>query len=111
MTANVSITTGHRDDALRIPVRALRFRPEQAAGRPADAPPTRAAAAPAVYVVAADGSLRRVEVKPGLRDAQHVELLGGELREGDQVALAVRREASDAGPQRPPSFAGGGRRF
>jgi HlyD family secretion protein len=110
MTANVSITTGHRDQALRVSVRALRFRPEPAPGRPAEGQPARAGGAPAAYVVTPGGDLRRVEVRPGLRDAQHVEVLEGDLHEGDQVALAVRREASDAGPQRPPSFAGG-RRF
>jgi HlyD family secretion protein len=28
MTANVTVTTAKRDDALRVPVRALRFKPE-----------------------------------------------------------------------------------
>src|SRR6202008_2105445 len=31
MTANVTVTTAKRDDALRVPVRALRFKPETTA--------------------------------------------------------------------------------
>jgi HlyD family secretion protein len=33
MTANVTVTTAHQDDVLRLPVRALRFKPETRATR------------------------------------------------------------------------------
>jgi HlyD family secretion protein len=101
MTANVTITTAKRDQALRIPVRALRFRPEEAG----------AAAPGAIYVLGSDGALRRVEVQAGVRDNQHVEVLGGDLHEGDQVVTGLRREAPEpAAAPRPPGF-GGPRRF
>src|SRR5213076_613715 len=70
MTANVSITTAKRDQALRIPVRALRFRPDEAGAAAPDAKPKEESA---VYVLAPDGALRRVEVQAGVRDNQHVE--------------------------------------
>src|SRR5438034_11787315 len=102
MTANVTITTAKRDQALRIPVRALRFRPEGAAPGKDES---------AVYLLGSDGALRRVEVQAGVRDNQHVEVLGGDLHEGDQVVTGLRRETPEATPAaRPPGF-GGPRRF
>jgi len=108
MTANVSITTAKRDQALRIPVRALRFRPDEAG---AAAPGAKPKEENAVYVLAPDGALRRVEVQAGVRDNQHVEVLGGDLHEGDRVVVGLRRESTEAAPAaRPPGF-GGPRRF
>jgi len=102
MTANVTITTAKRDQALRIPVRALRFRPEGAAPGKDES---------AVYLLGSDGALRHVEVQAGVRDNQHVEVLGGDLHEGDQVVTGLRRETPEATPAaRPPGF-GGPRRF
>src|SRR5437899_5176076 len=89
MTANVTITTAKRDQALRIPVRALRFRPEGAAPGKDES---------AVYLLGSDAALRRVEVQAGVRDNQHVEVLGGDLHEGDQVVTGLRRETPEATP-------------
>ena len=44
MTATVAITTAHRDDALRVPLRALRFRPEERGPRTTRRPTPPAAA-------------------------------------------------------------------
>src|SRR5437660_2082991 len=93
MTANVSITTAKRDQALRIPVRALRFRPDEAGAAAPDAKPKEESA---VYVLAPDGALRRVEVEAGVRDNQHGEVLSGDRHEGDQIAVSLRREGPDA---------------
>src|SRR5437667_1289038 len=90
MTANVSITTAKRDGVLRVPVRALRFRPDGAA---ADAG---AKEESAVYVLGADGALRRVAVDAGVRDSQHVEVVRGDLHEGDQIVVGLRREGASA---------------
>src|SRR3989441_6069724 len=56
MTANVSITAAKRDQALRIPVRALRFRPDRGGAGTPDA----RAKESAVYVLAPDGAPRPV---------------------------------------------------
>ena len=95
MTANVSITTAHRDRVLRVPPRALTFRPPNEAVQPGEA----------VHLVGDDGDVRRLPVRTGARDAEHVEVVDGDLREGDRVVVGVRRETTDAGPARPPSFA------
>src|SRR5881296_2489681 len=86
MTANVSITTAKRDQALRIPVRALRFRPD------GSAPDATAKEGSAVYVLASDGTLRHVQVEAGIRDTLHVEVLKGDLHEEDRIVVGLRRE-------------------
>src|SRR5437867_9644831 len=85
MTANVSITTAKRDQALRIPVRALRFRPD------GSAPDATAKEGSAVYVLASDGTLRHVQVEAGIRDTLHVEVLKGDLHEEDRIVVGLRR--------------------
>jgi HlyD family secretion protein len=98
MTATVSISTAHRDDVLRVPLRALRFRPADAAASAAAGVPTNSPVGNAVYVVGASGALQRTEVKTGLRDERHAELLEGDLAPGAAVvvALARKEEASKA---------------
>jgi HlyD family secretion protein len=104
MTANVTITTVHRDRVLRVPVRALRFRPEGGEGGGAG-PKGRGST---VYVTQSDGPPRAITVKTGIRDNQYVEVLEGDLHEGDVIVVGVHREASET-PTQPPKFAG--RRF
>ena len=104
MTANVSITTAKRDEALRIPVRALRFHPD---GAGPGTPNANAKEESAVYVLASDGTLRRVEVEAGIRDNQHAEVLKGDLHEGDPTVIGLRRDSTDGAPApRPPGLGG-----
>src|SRR5207253_11132620 len=105
MTASVSITPAKRDQALRIPGRALRFQPEGDGAAPGPAGAS-AAEESAVYVVAPDGGLRRVAVEAGVRDSQHVEVLNGDLHEGDRIVVGLRREGTEAAPARLPGFHG-----
>jgi len=104
MTANVAIVTARRDGVLRVSTRALRFRPDETAAEKPEA------GRGSVYVLDGD-DLRRVEIETGIQDAQHVEVLKGELHEGDRVVTGVRREVSSTPPPQLPGFAGGGRRF
>src|SRR5881296_2875486 len=104
MTANVSITTAKRDHALRIPVRALRFHPD---GAGPGTPNANAKEESAVYVLASDGTLRRVEVEAGIRDNQHAEVLKGDLHEGDPTVIGLRRDSTTGAPApRPPGLGG-----
>src|SRR5438128_9137276 len=100
MTANVSVTAAKRDEALRIPVRALRFRPDEGAGTPDGR-----AKESAVYVLVPDGALRRVQVETGIRDNQRAEVLKGELQEGDPIVVGLRREGKE--PAATPQLKGG----
>ena len=106
MTATVTITTARRDDALRVPLRALRFRPESddeavpppaavAAGRPAQD-------GAGVYVLDGGGELRRVELRTGLRDERWAEVVEGDLAPGAAVAVAYRRPLETTEPARSP---------
>jgi HlyD family secretion protein len=105
MTANVAITTARRDDVLRVPSRALRFHPD-------GTEPKARRAGSTVYVLGNDGeTLRPVEVKTGIQDAQHAEVVSGELHDGDRVATGVRRDTAAGPPPSLPGFAGGGRRW
>ena len=130
MTATISIRTAEAEDGLRIPVRALRFRPE----RPVRAEPsaTRSPAprtlgaesdlrrekthSPAVYVPLPNGDLKRVKVQIGVQNESYAELVSGELHENDAVIVGYKRPdiGSTISTQRPPSFLGGvapGHRF
>jgi HlyD family secretion protein len=98
MTATVTISTDHRDDVVRIPLRALRFKPEDAeAGGAAGIPPNSPVGS-AVYVAGAGGDLERVEVKTGLRDERRAELLEGDLAPGAAVVVALLRSDEPAKP-------------
>ncbi len=116
MTATVTITTARRDDVLKVPLRALRFRPSRGEGDrrsdTAEESMAKGTRPDSVFVVQPDGRLSRVKVATGVRDDRYAELVSGELKDKDVVAVAYERaETSSAPPQRPPSFAGGGRRF
>lgn len=98
MTANVEITTAHRDDALRVPLRALRFRPDAEAAAPA---PNGAESA---FVLEEGGALRRVEVRTGIRDERFAEVVGGELAAGDAVVVAMERASPSDEPAASSPF-------
>ena len=112
MTATVEITTDRREDVLRLPVRALRFKPdpagepgsgEKAPLAPSEGKRTAAAGPAAVWVLEDSGEAKRVEVRIGLRDDRHAEVLEGGLAPGDAVAISYRRVAPPESPaQRSP---------
>jgi HlyD family secretion protein len=88
MTASVSIVTGEREDAVRVPLRALSFTPPQPPGPGAHAARS---TAPAVWRVGPDGSLERVAIQTGIRDDQYAEVTSGDLQSGDDLAVGLRR--------------------
>jgi HlyD family secretion protein len=84
MTANVSIEIAAREDVLRVPNAAVRFRPTAAmftalgqAPPPANAAGATAAAAPGRVWVYADNQLKPVAVALGISDAQTTEVIEG----------------------------------
>jgi HlyD family secretion protein len=108
MTANVTITTARRDDAVRIRTSALRFRP------PAVADGAGAAAAVhetgrRVFVLDSDGAARAVPVETGIADDRFTEVTRG-VAPGDRVITALRRTAPPAPSAPLPFGAAGGRR-
>jgi HlyD family secretion protein len=102
MTATTRIITAQRDNVIRVPDQALRYMP---AGTPTAAPmPTAAAVAPALTAVAAtrqgqiwilkDGKPIRVALTLGLDDDSFTEILGGDLKPGDQVIVSEQAGGS-----------------
>jgi HlyD family secretion protein len=126
MTANVTVIYAEKDDVLKIPNAALRFKPgpevaaqtsgpssEQSArparpmlgqgqGKPPGAQgPDALAGAKAVWVLG-NPSLKRVPVQTGLSDGTVSELVSSNLHEGDRVV--VGSTGGDI-PKGPPSGA------
>ncbi|MBI3603059.1 MAG: efflux RND transporter periplasmic adaptor subunit [Nitrospirae bacterium] len=97
MTANVSIVTARKDDALRVPNAALRFKPS---GMPIDKKKT------AVWMSDRAGQPQAVPIKAGIADSQFTDILEGEVREGGRVIVGLE-ESEEAGQKTlPPGFGG-----
>ncbi len=124
MTANVTFVHAEKDDVLRVPNAAFRYRPPVVA-READGGQRRRAApsgiggggAPprdqrgpekrSVWVLR-DGQPARVEVEAGISDGSTTEIVSGELKEGDQLILETT--GGEATPRRPGGGMSGGMR-
>ena len=121
MTANVSIVSAHRDDALKIPNSALRFRlpnenPTPVAKRDSSTSggrqATRGERRPerSVYVLAqGESKPTRVTVKTGISDGIATEIVEG-LKEGDWVVTGVTESGGVAPTPATNPFGGGPRR-
>jgi len=90
MTATVSIVTARRDGVLRLPIRALTFAP--GGGRQSRGEDD---GGEAVWRLARGEKLERVAVTTGLRDEELAELVSGDLRDADEVAVALRGSAPE----------------
>jgi len=115
MTANVTVTTAHRDDALRVPTRALRFRPPDPAGDGAVAASTMPPAGARVWLLDGSRTPEPRAVETGIADDQFTEIVAG-LDEGARVITAIKRApvapvegGSPFLPQMPRGKRGSGR--
>jgi HlyD family secretion protein len=119
MTANVRIVTEQRQEALRVPNAALRFRPPgveaerpqrpgpgafPGGGRgPGGSPRAAAAGLPGrVWVVGPDGKAQAVQLRLGITDGTNTEVLEGPLKDSQEVivGLAAGTPARPAGGPR-----------
>jgi len=96
MTANVTFTYAEKDDALKLPNAALRFRPpaEIAARAPRPERDRRT-----VWILR-HGEPEPISIRTGLSDGSVTEIAEGDLREGDPLVT----EASTPGNNVPPAF-------
>jgi HlyD family secretion protein len=127
MTANVSIVAAHRDDTLKIPNSALRFRPpDQTPAAPPRRDPSAGPRQPGsgnkpggnraerrtertVYVLASGASKpTAVTIKTGISDGITTEVVEG-LKDGDRVVTGMTENASADAPAKNP-FSGPQRR-
>ncbi|HEX5773045.1 MAG TPA: efflux RND transporter periplasmic adaptor subunit [Geomobilimonas sp.] len=103
MTANVSIETARKENVLKLPAAALRFRPK--AGKEAKGKPDTAAAprkmkketGQQVYILSQENKPVPVPVKTGISNDGQVELLEGNLKENDGVIV----EQVASSPKKP----------
>ncbi|MFC4171796.1 efflux RND transporter periplasmic adaptor subunit [Microvirga sp. GCM10011540] len=112
MTANLQIVTDEREDVLRVPNAALRFRPavtpastgRRGAAEAGTAGPQRGprlstdeGTGGRIYRLGPDGAPQAVPVRLGVTDGSVTEVLSGELQEGDAVIVGgPRGGAADA---------------
>lgn len=96
MTANVTIPIVKKENVLKIPTAALRFKPDPKGGK---------GKGQSVWVLTGKEGLKEVSVKIGVRDGNFAELLEGDLKEGQEVVIGVtsKREKESL---RPPGFGG-----
>lgn len=108
MTANISIISAQRDNVLKVPLAALRFRPPRAGGKNTQngqQQNSRAVSNLPTVISAQEGSrqvwietdqhkLTPLAVQVGISDDAFAELLGGSLQEGDTVVTGMRSSGS-----------------
>ncbi len=106
MTANVSIAVGHASKVLKLPKSALRFHP-----RTVTAAPIRSARPPqqTVSILDAAGLLKQVPVKTGIADATYLEIVSGDLVEGQSVVIGTSSAGGQSTQPSRPAAAGPGR--
>ncbi len=130
MTANVSIVVAKKDDAIKVPNAAIRFTPpksEPGDGHTAATRSTRSESGSSgsraasssdqgaiirtVWKQGSSGEPEPVTVQAGISDGTATEVIGGELKEGDQVIVGLDTARGDRkAHELPPGFGSGQRR-
>jgi HlyD family secretion protein len=120
MTAAISIIVQHKENVLLIPHAALRVRlpagedakekpakglsarrePEDRKNKPERSGEGQETVKPRLWVQSPDGRPERVWVKVGLSDEKFAEVLSEEVREGQEVIVAVASDAKAASTRR-----------
>ena len=95
MTANVTIVTARKENPLRVPNSALRFRMPNV---PLDRKTSR------VWVLAQNNQPRQVDVTTGIADSLSTEIEDGVLTQGDHVIVGIETEEERAQKTLPPGF-------
>ena len=85
MTANVTLVTARRDNAVRIPMEALRFAPPGSSIHEANSVDGSTGRNHARVWIPDGRSIKPVSVTIGLNDGNFVEMLDGPLHDGDSV--------------------------
>ena len=97
MTANVTFTYAQKDDALKFPNAALRFRPPAAIAASAPRPERDRR----IVWVLRDGKPQPVPIRTGISDGSVTEVAEGDLREGEAL---ITEAVGAPGTGVPPAF-------
>ena len=107
MTANVKVVTDQKEDVLRVPNSALRFRPPGVEpDRPAQGRPGVGQGSPRggvgpqgrVWVIGRDGKPQPVTFRTGISDGAFTEVAGDQLTEQQQVIVGTTTSPERSGP-------------
>jgi HlyD family secretion protein len=88
MTATVTVEIARRENVLRVPTAALRFKPSADLLERFDAVAMPPAKGPTVWT-SHGSSIAAVPIKTGATDGTYTEIAGGSLPEGTQVVTRV----------------------
>jgi HlyD family secretion protein len=99
MTAATRIVTESRENVIRVPNQALRYRPSDSSAVPV---PKLAEGQARVWVLR-EGQLAAVSVVTGLDDDSFTEIVGGDLKPDDQVIIGEQTRGTSS-PTRPPAL-------
>ena len=99
MTANVTILIQRKDNALKVPNSALRFKPVESIGTntPRETNPL-GANWRSVYILGNDSRAHPVRVKIGISDGTFTEIEQGDLRGNERVIVGMNMKASSTAP-------------
>ena len=95
MTANVTIVTAKKEDPLRMPNGALRFRMPNV---PVDKKISQ------VWMLDQENKVHQAGVTAGIADSLFTEVLEGPVREGDRVIVSIETLEEQAQKKLPPGF-------
>jgi HlyD family secretion protein len=116
MTASLSLITAQRENVLKVPLAALRFRPkptgkDEARAETSRRPPAQGAPKEQkgegprqVWRQTHDKALVAVPVRLGISDETAAELLDGTLQEGEEIVIGSRSDATGAPETTLPGF-------
>ena len=107
MTATVAIEIARRDNVLRVPSAALRFKPGADLLVRLGSATAATVKGPAVWT-STGSAIAAVAVKPGASDATYTEIAEGSLVEGAPVVIRAAMAASNAAPATRAPASGGG---
>jgi len=97
MTANVTFVTAKKDDALKIPTAALRYRPSGVAAQKT----TKAQPGQKRIYVLKNGRPEPVPITVGIGNDKETEVSGGELAEGAEVVVEEQTGVKVSGSSNP----------
>ena len=107
MTAEIRIVVGRRDEVLKVPNAALRFRPANRGSemaRPAGGEAQLATGSAEVWRLGRDGRPHAEPVHTGLTDGVFTEVMGGDLKKGDEVVVGVSQPVGENARVGPLKF-------
>lgn len=99
MTANVSIITSVKDNILKMPNAALRFKPAEEVNQKT----TKQGKGSKVWLLQS-GRIKPVAVKTGISDGSYTEVVEGDLNEGDDVVVESTAKKTESAKSSPPGF-------